>query len=302
MISLRTLSDKYLTLSKKKYSSRYLISSVKNKIYLIYQRIRIRLFTCRQLKIAVSNTTSWAGDIIKGFEGSKHNIVSIDLTASKLNAYDLIIPLTIEDIVFLDTDPDRYKNNLIPIPDIEAVKLCDSKILFNNFLLQNGYGDYIPAVGKMSGYPFILKKNIDVWGSNCHIIRNSRDNEKHIDKINSSEFFCQEIVTGNYEYATHILYLDGAIQHSLNMEYYFDNAIPIKGQESFSALTITSCPYLELFDSILKLIKYEGLCCFNYKIKDGRPLILEINPRFGGSLAPYFFSFIRHIPNIKNQR
>jgi len=27
----------------------------------------------------------------------------------------------------------------------------------------------------------------------------------------------------------------------------------------------------------------------------GRPYILEINPRFGGTLGPYFFSFIRHL-------
>jgi predicted ATP-grasp superfamily ATP-dependent carboligase len=33
----------------------------------------------------------------------------------------------------------------------------------------------------------------------------------------------------------------------------------------------------------------------NYKVVRGLPYILEINPRFGGSLTPYFFSFIRHL-------
>ena len=30
---------------------------------------------------------------------------------------------------------------------------------------------------------------------------------------------------------------------------------------------------------------YEGTCCFNYKLVDGAPVILELNPRFGGSLV-----------------
>ncbi|MNC96669.1 hypothetical protein D3C83_141030 [compost metagenome] len=59
-----------------------------------------------------------------------------------------------------------------------------------------------------------------------------------------------------------------------------------------------SCPFLDSFCEILTLLKFEGLCCFNYKIKDSRPLIFEINPRFGGSLCSYFYPFIRHLENI----
>ena len=42
---------------------------------------------------------------------------------------------------------------------------------------------------------------------------------------------------------------------------------------------------------ILKKIAYKGLCCFNYKIVDDKPLIFEMNPRFGASL-------IRDLNNI----
>ncbi len=38
-----------------------------------------------------------------------------------------------------------------------------------------------------------------------------------------------------------------------------------------------------------------GLCCFNYKVIDDNPYLLEINPRFGGSLSSFFFSFIRQL-------
>jgi hypothetical protein len=31
-------------------------------------------------------------------------------------------------------------------------------------------------------------------------------------------------------------------------------------------------------------LNFQGLCCFNYKLVDGQPVIFELNPRFGGSL------------------
>ena len=42
-------------------------------------------------------------------------------------------------------------------------------------------------------------------------------------------------------------------------------------------------------------VGFEGLCCVNYKYRDGIPKILEINPRMGGSLARFFFSFLRRL-------
>ena len=39
--------------------------------------------------------------------------------------------------------------------------------------------------------------------------------------------------------------------------------------------------------------KVRRRCCIHYKGAKVRLFLLEINPRFGGSLAPYFFSFVR---------
>jgi len=36
--------------------------------------------------------------------------------------------------------------------------------------------------------------------------------------------------------------------------------------------------------AILPSLRYEGLCCFNYKMDNGVLVVLELNPRFGGSL------------------
>jgi hypothetical protein len=45
------------------------------------------------------------------------------------------------------------------------------------------------------------------------------------------------------------------------------------------------CIYLDLFSEILARLEFEGTACFDYKIVNGKPVIFEINPRFGGSLC-----------------
>jgi predicted ATP-grasp superfamily ATP-dependent carboligase len=58
---------------------------------------------------------------------------------------------------------------------------------------------------------------------------------------------------------------------------------------------MSKCSYIDIFSDLLNAIGFEGLCCIDYKVKNGIPYIFEINPRFGGSLSFYFFSFLRHL-------
>jgi carbamoylphosphate synthase large subunit len=208
--------------------------------------------------------------------------------------------LTIDDILYLNTQHYKILNNAIPIPKKESVLLCDDKDAFNNFLISNGFSDYIPTTGLKLRFPYILKKKVDVWGANSFIIDNKNKELEFEDKINNiSEYFTQELILGKTEYATHILFKGNRIVYSLNVKYTFANEMPIKGKDKPLFMTIIGSYYLDLFSTILELINFEGLCCFNYKIVDGKPLIFEINPRFGGSLCPFFFIFLDHIKTKK---
>ena len=113
------------------------------------------------------------------------------------------------------------------------------------------------------------------------------------EQVNDPAYFCQEIIRGRGEFATHILFVKDRIVKSLNIMYEFESETPIKGQDNVLYQIIHRCPYLGLFSDILRSIGFQGLCCVNYKVARGRPYILEINPRFGGSLGSYFFSFVR---------
>ena len=143
--------------------------------------------------------------------------------------------------------------------------------------------------------PYILKKRVGWWGDGCHLIRNQDDEQRIQERINDPDYFCQEFIPGASEFATHILFARGKIIKALNIMYAFESDTPIKGQDSDIYKVIHRCPYLKLFGRVLRTIGFEGLCCVNYKVAQGQPFLLEINPRFGGSLSRYFFSFLRYL-------
>jgi predicted ATP-grasp superfamily ATP-dependent carboligase len=61
--------------------------------------------------------------------------------------------------------------------------------------------------------------------------------------------------------------------------------------KSISQHYLDDMPFLEEFASVLRAIGYNGLCCIDYKVADGVPKILEVNPRIG-------FTVIQDINNF----
>jgi predicted ATP-grasp superfamily ATP-dependent carboligase len=268
----------------------------RNILHLRSEKLQSLLFSRTPRKILFSEMPDWEPDIRSGFRRLPHHVDFGPITEQSLQTYDIVVPLTLAALADARRHLHRQKNPL-PIPSPESVRLCDDKFTFNQVLIKAGFGRYIPniAQGQALKPPFILKKRIDWWGKNCHIIRNNDDEIEQIDRINDPEYFCQELIPGPTEFATHILFINGRIVKALNIMYEFDRPLPIKGQDRTLFQVVHRCPYLGLFARILQTIKFEGLCCVNYKVADRQPYLLEINPRFGGSLAPYFFSFVRFL-------
>jgi carbamoylphosphate synthase large subunit len=180
-----------------------------------------------------------------------------------------------------------------------AVDICDDKYLFSQTLQEKGFGDVISKFGIKLPYPYMLKQRTAQSGDNCYIISNPDNERKFEDLLNDEGYYCQQLIKGANEYATHIIFIDHKIT-SFIIKYVFLNDAYVKGKDKFTHTKICDCPYLDLFSSILTAIEFEGLCCFNYKVVDGKPLIFEINPRFGGSLSTFFFSFVRRLEKENN--
>ncbi|MEW6720959.1 MAG: ATP-grasp domain-containing protein [Thermodesulfobacteriota bacterium] len=264
--------------------------------YLLVRRRYVSTISGRRtFRILFSKKDDWEPAIRKDFRYTRHELTFDDITAENVKRHDLIVPIAIEDILFLDGIRELVRNNPIPIPSAESVRLCDDKYRFNKAMIESRFAVLIPKMGRSLLYPYILKKRSDGFGANSHIITCREQEDALREKVESEEYFCQEIVRGDREYTTHMLIREGRTVCHINLEFAYDRDMYIKGPDKPVAISRTECPYLDLFGSILRHIGFEGLCCFNYKVAGGRPMLIEINPRFGASLSAHFFSFVRRL-------
>ena len=261
-------------------------------LFRFFALLKERLYFKRQQKILFSKHPGLEQEISKGFRFSQHSITFEELSSADITDFDLVVPLYIRDLKYLNDVRHLIRNNPIPIPSAESITLFDDKFLFNQVMQAKGFAHLIPRMGGALAYPYILKKRVDNSSNSIHIIFNSDVEQLLNDEISSPEYFCQELIRGPSEYATHILIRDRKITHSINIEYIFDTDLPVKMRDKEMYRKISKCPYLDTFASVLIALDFEGLCCVNYKELDKQPYIFEINPRFGGSLCPYFFTFI----------
>ncbi len=250
-----------------------------------------------RMRILFSRKDDWEPDIRHGFRHSRHRLAFESIADATLEDYDLIVPLTIADLRDLDRSRHRLAHNPLPVPDWHSVNLCNDKYLLNLKLICEGFGEAVPAMARTLPYPHLLKKRIDAWGLNSHVVRDQSHEMRLLRDLDEDDYFHQQIVPGRIEYATHVLFRDGAVIHSLTIAYAFATEVFIRGKHyGESAREVVPCgAHLPMFAAILRAIGFEGLCCFNFKLQDGKPRIFEINPRFGASLSGHFMDFLPHI-------
>lgn len=248
----------------------------RNCTYLTYERFLARLHHIKSLRILFSEYPVWESSIKQGFHGLRHDLVFGPIEVVSPAEFDVVVPIDISDLIQARKRPELMAKNPIPIPSEESISRCNDKFKFNQAVIDGGFGSYIPEIIKGVGppYPYMLKKRISCWGKDCHIIRDRHDEWRFRDQISDPAYFCQRIVPGAYEYATHILFTKGRIVKSLNIMYVFESEVPIKGQDGWLYTVIHHCPYLDLFSNVLRSIDFQGLCCVNYKVERGKPEIV----------------------------
>lgn len=246
----------------------------------------------KKLDILFDNYGAYLEKLKLAFRFSRHNIRFEDFTTENIAGCDLVIPLTMSALRFSDKHRHLLLSNPIPIPTKSVMDTCDDKFLFSKSLIDAGFSDYTPAIGRQLYFPYVLKRKVS-WSSNHVFIIGDEDAEhQYSEQLESDDFYCQEMILGESEYATHILFKDNRIIKSLSFETQFEIDKPIKNQVNHSAHRICKCLYLDVFAEILRAVGFEGLCCFDYKVQDGRPKVLELNPRIGASLTQFALPFV----------
>lgn len=256
-------------------------------------RIAARSFLSGQkLRVLISSSKpAWQPPIEAGFRRTRHEITFGRVHPSDLAKYDRVVPLTIEDLVRLN-DGTPMLGNPLPVPSLDCIRLCDDKYALNRFLEANGFGGLVPRMGRSAQFPYIVKKRSDEWGQNSHLVTDSEKESELSGLIEHPEYFPQEFILGETEHAAHLLFRSGEVVRSLTVDFTFSSVASIKGKDRPRYKTVGRSRYLDVFATILQDIGFEGVCCINYKTRDGAPMLLEINPRVGGSLCPFLPYFV----------
>jgi len=198
--------------------------------------------------------------------------------------FDYVIPLTLDAIRYLNRNHRHLVGKNMIVPTTDAVDLCNDKLEFSNFFIDRGFGDLIPARCD-SSFPYILKKRISEWGIDSVVVLDKSRESQLRGPPQVDEYFTQQFVQGNCEFTSHIVISGGKILMLKTVEFTFDSDFYIKGRDkaAVSRKIVDHGELVGLFEDVLNLIGFDGICCFNYKIVDSRLKIFEINPRYGAS-------------------
>ena len=197
--------------------------------------------------------------------------------------FDLVVPLRVDQI-----DPARAANadgrRRAVLPDAELVDALDDKWLFHQRLRQIGFGALLPAlIEGERRYPHVLKARKGDFGQGIRIVRSAADEPAEV----PPDSFREEAVEGSDEFVLHLLRVDGRVRYRLCYRYDMGAQLSVRGAVDAPRLIepANDAAALEPCTAILDALGYEGTCCFNYKLTGEGLKILEINPRFGGSLV-----------------
>lgn len=190
------------------------------------------------------------------------------------------------------------------IPPDESVDICANKKKFIDFLIANDLSDYCSRQYEKDSveYPAIIKTPTDSGGKNIRIVQNEEEFVRLInsDIYKNKDFYVEEYIHGNVEHVVNVICKDGKILWSFGHEYYRPEEYYVKhGVQGQSSFYTPPQEFLNIFEHIMGLLNYSGPCNFGYKVKDGKPKIFEVNPRFGSGLVvpkahkPYFIESLR---------
>lgn len=217
-----------------------------------------------------------------------------ELAEADMVGFDLVVPLSVAQI-----EPARRANadgrRCAVLPTPELVALCDDKLAFNRWLIDHGFGAHVPTLlaDVPDDYPYIRKARSGNFGAGCAMVRDARDAER-LGPIDAGSFH-QRAVAGAEEYVLHLLRIDGRIRYRLGYCYDMGTPLAVRGAAKAARSVVPAEPpqALPLCTAILDALGYEGTCCFNYKLEDGVVQLLEINPRFGGSLVGEVSAYVQ---------
>lgn len=226
--------------------------------------------------------------------------ICADFATADLETPAAVIPTTLAETHLLLARRQAGARIRALLPDAATIARCDDKLRCNEILIAAGFGAHVPPLGRPAeGQPFVLKARHGEFGHGSHLVSDAATAGRLAGLIAAPDHFCQSYVVADREYACHFLLQGGQLQYHMEVEYQMQPAPYIRSAEN-RGMTVqfgTQSPFRDLFLGMLAALGFnDGTCCLDYKIAAGRPMVMEVNPRFGGSLSnclqPYVHAYL----------
>ncbi|MBI2513602.1 MAG: hypothetical protein HYV96_16680 [Opitutae bacterium] len=228
----------------------------------------------------------------RSFHGTGHAVAMAEMPAGG-GDFDVVVPLTIAALEVAARDDALRRRNPLPLPSLAAIRRCDDKAELIAHLRARGFAAHLPGDAAPGRWPYMLKRRWDACARNAFCVAGAADEAALAAQLASADFLRQEWIGGEMEYTAHLLHFGGSTRRALTLSFRMPNGRSIRGRDPVALHRRCRSRHVALFEAMLNAAEFEGLCCVNYKERDGVPIVLEINPRFGFSLAPFFAAFVR---------
>ena len=201
------------------------------------------------------------------------------------NKYSETVLIPLKEPAILD-HPQGY---LTLVPSKEVVNLASYKDTFYNFLADHNFKEYFPKPLDAPDFttPFILKRLHGEGGFGIFLVWNEERYKEVLTQpsLKNEPYILEEYIEGDDEYIFYAVCKQGEIlwHASLIGQPPTDSRVQKGSFANASEVEITKEVY-NVFKGIFKALNYDGPANFNYKLKNNKPVIFEMNPRIGGTL------------------
>lgn len=240
--------------------------------------------------------------------GNKAHIVKMANDPEYLSSIENIIQTEKIDIVLIGTDTELsiFSNNkklleekykvIIVVSDSKVIEIANDKFLTANFLKNNGfhfpisymsYDQYgINLLKKQKNYPYIAKPIDGARSKGVEIIKSEEDLNRVTSYI--SNLVIQECISdidGEFTSGCLVFNRKCVAVVTLKRDLRDGNTYRAYYSREYEK-------YNNFISSVAETLGVDGPCNFQFRIKDGQPVIFEINSRFSGTTPlRYIFGF-----------
>lgn len=221
---------------------------------------------------------------VVGFEALHPNYIDHLLKTAIENQVEVIFPGHDIELKVLSKVIGEFLNNGIQIlvSDSRVIDICDDKLKTAQFLESAGF-DYPRTQTfhdfKWEGHPVVLKPQFEgARSKDTYVAKDFDQFERFSSFVNPQNCVVQEYVEGD-EYTCGSIFMDNTLLGVISMKRFLRNG------DTYKAFSVKSDPINEFVSKVVTELKPFGACNVQLRIRDGKPIVFEINPRCSGTTA-----------------